>query len=382
VSASDRQVARVLVVDDSAVARAMLSRAIHRHPGLEVQATAADGVIALARFTQRRPDIVVLDVEMPEMDGLETLTALRRIDPEVPVVMFSLLTSSGADVTLEALARGATDYVCKPSVKVDVGASAGEREAALLPLFDPLLNLLGALTAPRRPGKSAQTASSLGERTGLRATAPPHLESMPPGSVEIGPEIVAIGSSTGGPQALESVLTALAGSFPLPVVVTQHIPPVFSTRLAERLNRLCALDVVEATDGDICLPGHVYIAPGDRHLLVTVRRSDVVLRLDDGPPVQSCRPSVDIMFRSIADCGLGAGTIAAVLTGMGADGLEGSRLLKQQGAAVLAQDEATSVVWGMPGYVAEAGVADAVLPIWDVAAAIEARVGASGASAR
>lgn len=338
---------RVLVVDDSVVVRRLVSDALDGLAGIEVAGTAANGRIALAKLDQLSPDAVTLDIEMPELDGLATLRELRRSHPALPVVMFSTMTERGAAATLDALSLGANDYVTKPSGTGGVQESLERIRLELAPK-------LRALCAARRPP--------------VAPAAPPvspHRRRAPSGRVEL----VVVGVSTGGPNALAELLPALPAALPVPVAIVQHMPPTFTRLLAERLDARSALTVREASDGVVPRPGTAWVAPGDAHLVVDGRS----LRLDDGPPESSCRPAADPLFRSAASTH-GPGVLAVVLTGMGSDGVRGAEAVAAAGGRVLVQDRATSVVWGMPGAVAEAGLADAVLPLPELAAEITRRV--------
>lgn len=345
---------RVLVVDDAVVMRRLVSQIIDEDPDLCVAGTAANGRIALAKLNQVAPDAVVLDVEMPELDGLGTLRELRAVRPELPVIMFSTLTERGAATTLEAMALGASDYVTKPANMGSVTASIEQVRHQLVPRIKALC------TASRG-------------RPQARPAAPTRTPVTRPSGPRPRIDVVAIGASTGGPRALHDVLTGLPGDLSVPVVITQHMPPVFTRLLAERLDHACALTVREAVDGAVPRPGEVWIAAGDHHLEVHGSATAPVLAITDGPPENSCRPSVDVLFRSVAAV-FGSHALAVVLTGMGQDGERGCEHLRAAGAPVLAQDEATSVVWGMPGAVARAGLADAVLPLGEMAAAISTRI--------
>lgn len=338
---------RVLVVDDAAVMRRLLSDIIAEDPELEVVGTAPNGRIALDKLTQVQPDVLTLDIEMPVMDGLETLREMRERRIRVPTVMFSTLTAQGAAATLDALALGASDYVTKPS---NTGSFAESRAR----VRDELLPRLRSLGRRRVP-----SAASL--RPAVRR----------PGGSRC--EVVAIGSSTGGPNALTELISALPDQLTTPILITQHMPPVFTGLLARRLDALGARHVVEAEHGVTVLPSHVYLAPGDHHLTVRQRADGVVLELDQRPPENSCRPAVDPMFRSVASV-YGDRSLGIVLTGMGHDGLAGARWLAEAGAPVYVQDPASSVVWGMPGAVAEAGLAQDQLPVEGLAAVIAATV--------
>jgi len=337
---------RVLIADDAVVVRRILTTVIDEDPDLEVVGTAANGIIALQKLQQLKPDIVTLDIEMPEMDGLQALAALRKIDRNIPVIMFSTLTERGAAATLEALSLGASDYVTKP-------ANVGSVSAAMASVRQELIPRIKSLC--KRPGSVVAVAPKPLTFAPLKRT----IQAAPPtGRVDV----IAIGSSTGGPVALSTVLAALPKDFAVPVVVTQHMPAVFTRLLAERMNDSMAIEVREAKTGDVLKPGLVLIAPGDHHMTFRRTAMNVVVELNDGPLVNYCRPSVDVMYESLASM-YGGHLLAVVLTGMGHDGRDGCVTLKEKGAYVVAQDEATSVVWGMPGAVASAGLADEVLPI-------------------
>ncbi len=333
---SSRKV-RVLLVDDSAVMRSLLRMVLEPQPSVEIAGTASSGQEALAAFESLRPDLVVLDIEMPGMNGLEVLSSIRRRDHRTAVIMCSTLTSRGARITIEALARGATDYVCKPSAQNGVRQGVQTLTNELLP---KILSLFPA-DYPRPAAPVTQLAPAL-----------PQSPSLPP-------KLVVIGVSTGGPAALELLLPKIPANFPLPILVVQHMPRLFTGLLAERLDALCALRVREADSGYRPEPGVVDIARGDWHLELT---RDMRLRLNQNQPENFCRPSVDVLFRSAAFACSGR-LLGVVLTGMGSDGLAGSRAIRSAGGTVLAQDSATSIVWGMPGAVVNAGLASKVLPL-------------------
>jgi len=340
---------RVLVVDDAVVVRKIVGDVLEEDPAIEVAATAPNGRIALQKLTQVNPDVVTLDVEMPELGGIETLRALRRTHPELPVIMFSTLTERGATATIEALVAGASDYVTKPANVGSVSLARQRIRDELIPKLKSVCRLTPAV----------DTARGIAPRAA--ATTSGHAC-----------DIVAIGVSTGGPNALAAILPQLPASFPVPIVLVQHMPPVFTRLLAERLDSQCALRIREAADGDALQAGCVYIAPGDHHLVVRREQGRGVAALNQRPPENSCRPAVDVLFRSVADA-YGAATLGVVLTGMGQDGLLGCEVIKEAGGSVIAQDEATSVVWGMPGFVSRAGLADEIVPLREVAATLLAR---------
>ena len=340
---------RVLIVDDSAVMRSLLRSVISSDPSLEIAGTALNGETALDAIQDLRPDMVLLDVEMPVMDGLVTLRNLRERGHRMPVIMCSSLTQRGARVTIEALAAGASDYVAKPAGQTSPAAAASALAQELLPKIHALMPAM-----PLR-GLSPDLQSTLSLPT-------------PPNRFETAlsaPSIVVIGVSTGGPAALDILLPSLPADFPLPVLVVQHMPELFTGLLAERLAGYCPLKVREAAEGDVVRPGHIFIARGDWHLEVLAAAhvgQPPTLHLTQREPENHCRPSVDVLFRS-ASAAYGAGVLAVVLTGMGSDGLAGSRAVRTRGGLVLAQDDATSAVWGMPGAVTRAGLTNHVLPI-------------------
>lgn len=343
---------RVLIVDDSAVMRSALRSVISGDPRLEVAGTAVDGATALQSIAVLEPDVVLLDVEMPVMDGLTTLKRLRVQNSRLPVIMVSAVTQRGARVTIEALASGASDYVAKPSAQPN-------REAAIIALAQELRPKIHALAQKARTADCTQHAPRISIQTGPPATH--------------APAVVAIGVSTGGPAALEEMLPRLSATFPLPVLVVQHMPEMFTSLLAERLDKACALRVVEAAEGDAVMPGRIVIARGGHHLEIahsSEGEHGPVLRLTRGPEENHCRPSVDVLFRSLARV-YGGCVMAAVLTGMGCDGLAGCRILRRLGASIVVQDQASSTVWGMPGAVAAEGLAHRVLPLAQIPGEME-----------
>jgi len=354
---------RVLVVDDSVVIRRLVCHALEEDQRLEVVGVAANGRIALSRIPQLSPDLITLDIEMPEMDGLQLLRELRREDRGVPVVMFSTMTERGAAATLEALALGADDYVTKASNAGSLDVSLANLRRELLPKIHQFFHMV-------EPPKVRPAAEPAVTPPADRAVAPA------PAPMLCRPRAVAIGVSTGGPAALAALLPQFPAGFVLPIFIVQHMPPLFTRLLAERLNTLTPLQVGEAVEGERPVPGRIYVAPGDQHMRVAASASGPVIALDQTAPLNSCRPAVDALFSSLADV-YGPAVVATVLTGMGQDGLRGAQRLKACGASILAQDEATSVVWGMPGAVANAGLAGQVLPLHAVVPAILRQVDGS-----
>ena len=342
---------RVMVVDDSAVIRRLVTHALEEDPAIDVVGAASNGIIALQRIPQFNPDVITLDIEMPEMDGLETLKHLHRDHPQVRVIMFSTLTERGASVTLKALTLGADDYVAKASNEGSLDRSMTRLREELIPKIKQFFHLPGA-GARREPDPVPRLWTAGQREPPLRGPV-------------LKPRVVVIGISTGGPAALGEILPTIPAGFRLPVLVVQHMPPLFTRLLAERLNSRCKLPVAEARHGELVMPGRILIAPGDFHLKVAAGGDGVRVCLDQSPQQNSCRPSVDVLFASAGQVYSGA-AVAAILTGMGQDGLRGAEILKAQGASVIAQDEASSVVWGMPGAVVNAGLADRVLPLEQV----------------
>jgi two-component system chemotaxis response regulator CheB len=353
---------RVMVVDDSVVVRKIVTDVLSADPDIEVVGTAVNGKVALAKLPQLEPDLVTMDIEMPEMNGIEAVRAIRagaggggagRGHSRVPIIMFSTLTERGASATLDALSAGANEYVTKPANVGSVGQSMESVREQLIPKIKALTG------RPVTPGPAPAAR-----------VAPP-----PPAAPRSGPSkkpaVLVIGSSTGGPEALAKMLPQLPASLPVPVLLVQHMPPVFTRQFAQRLDRLCALRVVEAADGSPLTPGTVHLAPGDHHLVVRPSgRQGHQTGLTQGPPENFCRPAVDPLFRSAVAAYDGA-VLGVVLTGMGADGRNGAGEIRAAGGTVLVQDQATSVVWGMPGAISQAGYADEILPLGKVADAIQ-----------
>ena len=349
---------RVLVVDDSAVVRRLVGDVLAADPELDLVGTAANGRIALSKVEQLRPDIVTMDIEMPELDGVEAVRQLRRSGSRVPVIMFSTLTDRGASATLDALAAGATDYVSKPADAGSIDRSMEQVRASLVP------KIKGLAARPAAPAWTPTPVSRRGR--------PPAPRSGPPGRGAGGCEVLVVGCSTGGPEALTAFLSSMP-RLPVPVLVVQHMPAVFTRQLAARLDRHLSCDVTEATPGQLLRPGTVTIAPGDHHLHLSPSGVGLVARLSQEPPENYCRPAVDVLFRSAAQACQGR-VLGVVLTGMGRDGCRGASAIVEAGGAVLVQDRATSVVWGMPGAVAGAGLAQEVLPLAALGPAVTQRL--------
>ena len=360
---------RVLVVDDSVVMRRIVRQSLESDPEIEVVGVAANGNIALAMVEQNTLDAITLDIEMPEMDGLQTLRALRARGIRTPVIMFSTLTERGALATLDALAAGADDYVGKPSNVGNVQESISRISLEVIPKIKALCwKNRGChspvVPQPAHPIPGAIRSAAVPARAAVASHTP---------AAEQRIDIVAIGTSTGGPNALAEVLPHLPADFPVPIVIVQHMPPTFTRFLAERLTASSSLVVREAIPAAVLEPGHAWIAPGDFHMNLYRTESCVRLGVFQAPPENSCRPSVDVLFRSVAEV-FRQNVLAVVMTGMGQDGLRGCEYIKEASGQIIVQDEATSVVWGMPGFVAKAGLASRVLPLGDLADEIVRRV--------
>jgi two-component system, chemotaxis family, protein-glutamate methylesterase/glutaminase len=352
---------RVLIIDDSALVRKMLTELLAGDAGIEVVGTAPDAFAAREKIKALNPDVITLDVEMPHMDGITFLRNLMRLRP-MPVVMVSSLTDHGAEVTLNALSIGAVDYLPKP--KVDLAATFGDYK---LELREKIHAAATARVRAYDPGRAAN-ANTLHPTKSMSADAVLHKSA--PVRFRTTDRLIAVGASTGGTEAIKDFLLGMPPDAP-GIVITQHIPKAFSTPFAERMNRTCPMIVCEAQDGQQILPGHAYIAPGDQHLLVERSGARWVCRLDDGVPVNRHKPSVDVLFRSVAQ-GAGFNAIGVLLTGMGKDGAQGMREMREAGSPTIAQDEATSVVWGMPGEAVNIGAAAEVLPLPRIAARVMA----------
>jgi two-component system, chemotaxis family, protein-glutamate methylesterase/glutaminase len=339
---------RVMVVDDSVVVRKIVTDVLSADPDIEVVGTAVNGKIAVAKLEQLKPELVTMDIEMPEMNGIEAVRAIRggqggTAHTRIPIVMFSTLTERGASATLDALSAGANEYVTKPANVGSVSQSMESVREQLIPKIKALTGrpiTVGPAAAPPPPPRPAAPRTGPGKK----------------------PAVLVIGSSTGGPEALAHVLPKLPANLPVPVLLVQHMPPVFTRQFAQRLDRLSPLRVVEAADGSQLVPGIAHLAPGDHHLVVRATARGLHTGLNQGPPENFCRPAVDPLFRSAVTAYDGA-VLAVVLTGMGSDGRNGAAEIRSAGGTVVVQDQATSVVWGMPGAIAQAGLADEILPL-------------------
>ena len=348
--ASEGVVARVMICDDSVVIRGALARMLEGQPQVQVVARVANGALAVAEVQRQLRagtpiDVVVLDIEMPVMDGMQALPVLLRNDPKLRVVMASTLTTRGADIAMQALRLGAADYLPKPST-ADIADDSFRREL--------IAKVVGLARMRARPATSA---------------APQHAAPAQRPLSRQAPHLLAIGSSTGGPQALFTLVQGLGKAVSVPVVLTQHMPATFTPILADHLTRLGGMPCAEAKDGEALLPGRIYLAPGDHHFLVQGTPGALRARVTNDPPENFCRPAVDPMLRSAAAACAGR-VLVVMLTGMGQDGMLGTRAVVDAGGAAIAQDEATSVVWGMPGAIAKAGLCHQVLPLPAIASRV------------
>lgn len=352
---------RVLVVDDATVVRGMLTKLINGEPDMEVAGSAVDGKAGVEKAMALKPDVIVLDIDMPIMGGMEALGILRKQLPETPVIIFSTLSQAGATITLDALAAGAADYSTKPSKAGSSAAAADQVRGELIVKIRGLANRPEAAPARQRSNQGQEAAPAPAGNASKPVTTRPRLNQPV--------EALLIGSSTGGPAALEMVLPKLPGNLYIPILLVQHMPPTFTTVLAERLDKLCPFPVHEAAEGMKIEPGNCYVAAGGLHMRPRRTQDGVHLSLDDGPKVKSCRPSVDVMFDAAAEV-YGSRVMAVVLTGMGDDGLDAAGRLANQNVDIVVQDEESSVVWGMPGAIARAGLATRCLPLSEISNAM------------
>ena len=361
---------RVLIADDSAVVRGLVARWIGE-AGFAVVGTAANGRIALEMMARHDPDVVLLDIDMPELDGTQALPLLLARSPGLQVVMMSTLTTRNADISLKCLALGAVDYLAKPESNRGVTTSDGFRNDLL-----ERIRVFGAARARRRPAPTAvEAATSAAPAAPAVSRLSGTVTLRPKPRTVVPPRALLIGSSTGGPRAVGEVLEKIGAATlrRLPVLIVQHMPPVFTAVFAEHLGARVGLPAAEGKADERVQPGRIYVAPGGRHMRLSGSATDTVIRLDDGPPVNFCRPAVDVMFLDAAAL-YGGATLSVILTGMGSDGTAGARALVEAGGTLLAQDEATSTVWGMPGSVAKAGLCHAVLPLPEIGPALRSAI--------
>jgi two-component system, chemotaxis family, protein-glutamate methylesterase/glutaminase len=337
----------VMVVDDSAIVRGLITRTLKSDSRIDVVASCSNGEMAVTQAARRSLDVIILDIEMPVMDGLTALPKLQQANPGARIIMASTLTQRNAAVSLRAMTLGAADYIAKPTT---------DRLNASEEFHRDLIQKVIALGQTKRPRQSSEASS--------RPPATPRIAAR--GGMVRPPRIIAIGSSTGGPQALLTLLGPLAPMVTCPIVIAQHMPATFTKVLAQHIERTGQRPCAEAADGMEIRPGRIYLAPGDYHFEVARRGAGFIARLSQTPPQNFCRPSVDPLFHSVAQL-FGAESCAVMLTGMGSDGCGGAKAIAATGAPVIAQDEATSVVWGMPGAVAQAGICSAILPLPKIA---------------
>ncbi len=335
---------KVLLADDSAVVRRLLKQVLDKNERIEVVGQAKNGEEAVGHFSGCQPDVVVLDVEMPVMNGIQAAAAINALDSNVPIIMFSTITTKGAETTLDALSCGACDYETKPSM-------VGHLSEAISHLVDHLV--------PKIISWGEKRHASLEQNTGIRRLA---VKRPDPTNIDASPfDVIAVGVSTGGPNALREFLSEFPLDFGIPIVIVQHMPPVFTRIMAERLDKSCQLRVREAEDGSVLNPSTVWIAPGDFHMEVIRSGAKMITRLNQDEQVNFCRPAVDVLFQSIAQV-YGNASLGVILTGMGSDGLKGCQDIHKKGGSVMAQDHASSSVWGMPGAVSDANLVSCLLP--------------------
>jgi len=343
---ADKQIT-VMLVDDSSVIRAAISRILEKNPHIKIVGSVSDGQMGVTMAASRQPDVIILDVEMPVMDGLTALPEILKKSPKTKVVMCSSLTAKGAETTMKAMKLGAVECLVKPSSAQDVGPSS--------PFETLLINLVLSLGGKEIPSAAPSSAVIAKKEAGKFS-----LSSKPP-AYKGKPQILAVGSSTGGPQALFQALKDI-GPLNIPIVITQHMPATFTTILAKHISEQTGQTAIEGADGMTVEAGKIYIAPGGKHMLFEKRGTNLAVKLDNGPAENFCKPAVDPMLRSLIDI-YGERILCMILTGMGQDGLLGARALVEKNGRVVAQDEETSVVWGMPGAVAMDGLCSAVLPL-------------------
>jgi two-component system chemotaxis response regulator CheB len=359
---------RVLLVDDSAVIRGIIRKVLTTDPEIEIVNSVGDGQRAVEAVKRDAVDVVVLDIEMPVMDGLTALPRLLEVDPTLKIIMASTLTQKNASVSLQALAAGAADYIPKPTAHGAIYTSEDfqrELTAKVKALAEARRRASARVGLARKPSSTDAPAKPAAKYAPTSAAGIPLRK-----AAMLPPKVLCIGSSTGGPQALMTVIGGLKNGIDLPILITQHMPKTFTGILAEHLKKIWGGPCAEGVDGEPIERGHIYIAPGEHHMEIRGERDKPVIRITDGPPENFCKPAVDPMLRSVVQV-YGGHVLTAILTGMGHDGLEGGRTVVDGGGTVIAQDEATSVVWGMPGAVATAGICAAVVPLPAVAGEIK-----------
>lgn len=365
-------VVRVMVVDDSAVVRGLITRMLEEEPDIKVVSSVGNGQLAVNSLTRTEVDTIVLDIEMPVMDGLTALPKLLEVDKNAKIIMASTLTLRNAEISIKALQAGAADYVPKPSSSRELSGGVDFRHD----LIEKVRNLGRLRKQLRGPGSAnRQPQAAAAPRPAMPKPAAPKVVLRDASSAR--PDVLAIGSSTGGPQALLTLLKGIGPNPRVPICITQHMPATFTAVLADHISRATGLTCAEGKNGETLEPGRVYLAPGNFHMLVERDGPRNVIRLNDGPPENYCRPAVDPMLRSLAKI-FGSRLLTAILTGMGADGMKGGQQVTAAGGTVIAQDEATSVVWGMPGAVATNGLCSAVLPLPQMAPFINRMIGKAG----
>lgn len=362
---------RVMLVDDSSIVRGIVAKLLESAPRIKVVATAANGAIAVTLLPKTECDVIVLDIEMPEMDGITALPKLLAINPNVKIIMSSTLTRRGAEISMKAMSLGAADFVAKPSS--GLGAADAFRAELLgkVQAYGARARLARISRGPAAKSTAVTAASKINTEPHtprIGGVAPSGPIALRKSAIEK-PSVIAIGASTGGPQALAEVLKSIGNGVTQPIVITQHMPPTFTAILAEHMNRYAERPAAEAVDGEVLQGGRIYVAPGGFHMLFEAQGTQTIVRLNDGPLENSCKPAVDPMLRSLVDI-YKKKLLTVILTGMGYDGLKGSKVVVEAGGALIAQDQASSIVWGMPGAVAQAGICNAVLPLQQIGQAI------------
>lgn len=365
-----------MLVDDSAVIRGIFKRVLAQESDIEVICSVSDGQMALNNLARHDVEVVILDIEMPIMDGLTALPKLMELKPDLQIIMASTLTRRNAEISIRALANGAKEYVPKPESSKELEDESFQHDllTKIRTLAEVKRKKAGEIL-PRRTRKPTEKIEATPKPQPMstpstKQTTPSTLRSKSLSKAEI----ITIGSSTGGPQALASVLKDFPKDIKQPILVTQHMPPTFTAILAEHLTKDCNIACKEAADGDLVKPSHVYVAPGGYHMVIASEDGKKIIRLLDEPPENFCKPSVDPMLRSVADI-YGPRVLTIILTGMGSDGLKGAEVIAERGGTIIAQDEATSIVWGMPGAVSQAGLCSAILPLNEIPFKIKEYVG-------